>query len=158
MKEFDLTPPFPEGAVWGSESDKFPSDMTQMIEYQQNVAKLISKMFEGVLRKNVSNMLGETPAVADRTAFSARVNSGVIDFVQKRFDECYFLPVSALGKSPEVNKPAQGDQKSASTMFKALSATPQSIFIEYAFLIPLMLAIKACLPPEQQSTEQQSTE
>ncbi len=156
--KFALTPALPEGAVWGSESDKFPSEMKQMIEYQQNVARLISKMFEGVLRTNVSNMLGETPAVADRTAFSARVNSGVIDFVQKRFDECYFLPVSALGKSPEVNKPAQGDQKSASSMFKALSTAPQSIFIEYAFLIPLMLAIKACLGPEQQSSEQQSTD
>jgi hypothetical protein len=145
MTEFNIPNQIPENCVWGKD---FPGNFQEMIAYQESVAKLISTMFEKVLRGHVSNMLGTSPQTADKQSFADRVQAGVLDFIKHRFEQCYFLPVSALGKSPEKAQPTAG-----SKFFQKLSVAPQSVFVEYSFLIPVILALKDCLhqtPPAEQ--------
>lgn len=121
------------------------SDLTQLstFEFQIVVAELLSKMTLKALQE-MEKMLPPETSTAWQQSFKGRMLEGVVGKLQSRFDECYFLPTSALGgptTSGDGNRPTI-DQI-------------HPMFVEYTFLTPLMIALNKYLPGQRQSANQE---
>lgn len=68
-----------------------------------------------------------------RQAQTDKIDHGVIEFLEQRFNKVFFLPVSALGEVPTP------DQRTA----RKLKSAPTSMLAEYVFLLPMLLSLEA---------------
>lgn len=109
------------------------SDKVNQFGFQIILCKLISKMTEDSLSK-LGNMLSERMPPAVKDSFKDRVHRGVVELIKKQFPLHYFIPVSALGTSPDTE--GEGEQ----VKFKSLNRPADSLLPEYGFLLPLSIA------------------
>ncbi|MBL8814105.1 MAG: hypothetical protein JNM43_28310 [Planctomycetaceae bacterium] len=114
-------------------------NVSEHISHQIRFCQLLSEMTREAFR-NMAEMLDGDPPPAVRKTFSSRIQDGVVQFIRERFDQCYFLPVSALGRSPVFA--AAGNERKP----QALGELPNSLLVEYTFLLPLLLAFKDAFP------------
>ncbi len=85
--------------------------------------------------ERLGDMLPSGTPLAAKVAFSGRVRNGVIGKVETHFRSSFFLPVSALGRTPT---PEENEQRRIDR--------PNSVLVEYAFLLPLMAAFEESYP------------
>ncbi len=132
----------------GGESEPFddkvfnPVSLEKMVEYQLELAGLLSRMFDSVVDAKLKDMVGQREE-AEQLPFTSRIQGGVFAYIQERFDQCFFLPASALGKSPAMKN----------DKFEPLGQMPNSQLIEYTMLIPILVSIRESLGRDKTGTQ-----
>ena len=120
--------------------------VANQIRFCQLISSMTCKAFE-----NLNDVLDNDRPNAVKEVFSSRIQRGVIRFIQERFEQNYFIPIAALNRSPKFE--GSGDERKPA----ALGKLPNSLLVEYTFLLPLFLAFKAAssngesVPPRRQS-------
>jgi hypothetical protein len=87
--------------------------------------------------RSMGDMLPASVPTPTKHNFAARVDNGVIRQIETAFPSSYFLPVSALGRSP-----TEAEMNEQNRQVKH----PNSVFAEYAFLLPLFAAFEESFP------------
>lgn len=108
------------------------SEFQSQIAFCQGVSLQTKTAFD-LMGKMLPSIVPE----ATQQVLAARVCDGVIRQIEAEFDSSFFLPVSALGRSPTA---AEMEKE------KRTVEHPNSVFAEYAFLLPLFAAFEESFP------------
>ena len=114
--------------------DLDPDDANDNFSRQLAICRELSEL----TKKNLElfgNLLPTNASPAAKLAFAARIRNGVVGKIETHFPtKSYFLPISALGRMPS---PSESEARKVER--------PNSVLVEYAYLLPLMAAFRSAV-------------
>jgi hypothetical protein len=104
------------------------------LAFQKEVARKISDQAKNALHDVHLALGNENVSEGAKMTIQDYVDYGLIDTIEQNFRETFFLPISAQGKGKPKTEEPGGERD--------MGHPPSQVLSEYAFIIPIVLAMK----------------